>query len=351
MKRILRARLAARLAASALGLSVLASAPAVLAGNPEAESAFQAGLDAMQKGDLKTACPLLEASQKAEARSGTLLLLASCHEQQGLTATAWTEYKDAFKLADTENRKDNAQKGRDLAAALTPKLSRLRLDPPAPEAGVSIAVTLDGRPVFTFGTHFAVDPGEHVLAASAPGRVAWTKNVTIGKEGDQQTVAIPALAVDAAAKPTPVPTGGAVVAPTPAPGAGPGAGPDTASSGGGIGVWPWVVGVTGLAMTTVAVIARVSQGKAASTIEENCGADRQSCPPEFDFDGEYKSEKTSFAVFLGLGIPGVLALTAGIAGIVVGATSSGDEPAESTALAPVLSFGPDGGIVGLGGRF
>jgi hypothetical protein len=52
-----------------------------------------------------------------------------------------------------------------------------------------------------------VDPGEHVVEASAPGKIPWSGKETVGLQGDAQTVAVPALEDDpASVAPAPRPS-------------------------------------------------------------------------------------------------------------------------------------------------
>jgi hypothetical protein len=108
-----------------------------LAGNPVAEQMFQDARELMKKGDYQAACPKLEASHKLEARSGTLIVLANCHEQIGKTATAWVEYKDAAALAQKSMRRVAppwAGARRTVAPSLLPVAPRAIPVIPAPSA-------------------------------------------------------------------------------------------------------------------------------------------------------------------------------------------------------------------------
>jgi hypothetical protein len=64
-----------------------------------------------------------------------------------------------------------------------------------------LAVLLDGRPVdrAVLGTPTPIDPGRHVIVASARAKKSWTKAIDIGSEGNSVVVTIPALDDDRAA--------------------------------------------------------------------------------------------------------------------------------------------------------
>ena len=71
--------------------------------------------------------------------------------------------------------------------------------------------TLLGRAAW--GTRMPVDPGEHVIEASAPGKTAWRSVVTIGGEGDVQTAVVAVLEVEPPRDaPPPTELGGVVLA-------------------------------------------------------------------------------------------------------------------------------------------
>src|SRR6185436_18837086 len=75
-----------------------------------------------------------------------------------------------------------------------PKLSKLKIDPPPSEIA-GLTVKRDGAPtgVSSLGIAIPVDPGEHAIEAGAPGYKTWNGKITVGKDGDQKTIAIPAL--------------------------------------------------------------------------------------------------------------------------------------------------------------
>ncbi len=164
-------------------------------------AAYQQAEQLAKQGKWAEACPLYDASYRADPQIGVLLHLADCHEQVGRTATAWAEFTDASELAHAKgDTRESYAKGR--ADALVPKLAHLRLTPPAkPVPG--LIVQRDTTDVTALiGTDMAIDPGDHELVATAPGRVDWHHPVKIGGAGSTATIAIPELAV-VAVKPAP----------------------------------------------------------------------------------------------------------------------------------------------------
>jgi len=153
---------------------------------------------------LAEACPLYEASYRADPQIGVLLFLADCHETIGRLASAWSEFNDAVELA--HRRQDDREAiARSRADALAPRLSRLHVVAPArPMPG--LVVKRDGIDItLLVGTDIAIDPGPHSIVASAPGHVDWTTAVTIGGIGVTR-LDVPALV--AAATPALPPNNG-----------------------------------------------------------------------------------------------------------------------------------------------
>jgi hypothetical protein len=128
---------------------------------------------------------------------GTLLNIARCHELSGKTATAWAEYREVVGLAKAAGQQKRAETAEAHAAELEPKLARLRVVAPGlPADGV---LQRDGTPVGEAARSVAtpVDPGDHTVAASAPGRRPWSTTVKVAAGPGEVTVTVPEL--DAAA--------------------------------------------------------------------------------------------------------------------------------------------------------
>lgn len=166
-----------------------------------AESAFRAAKEAEKAGKLAEACPLYEASYKADPQLGALLNLANCHELTGRTATAWVEYRDALEYATRRGdpRVDYAKKH---LATLEPRLSKLRIEAPA-----GVVVERNGTDVTALVRQdLVVDPGTYRVRATAPGKVAWESSITVQQEGTTTKVEVPELVAIAAPAPPPKPS-------------------------------------------------------------------------------------------------------------------------------------------------
>jgi hypothetical protein len=141
-----------------------------------AEELFREGQRLLEAGKTHEACERLAASQSLDPALGTLINLALCHERDGKTATAWSEYSDAAAEASKSGEKDRETFARERAAALEKQLSRLVIAIDAPPEGV--AIKLDGQPLpaSALGTAIPVDPGDHALAIDAPRKKPWTRS-------------------------------------------------------------------------------------------------------------------------------------------------------------------------------
>src|SRR5262249_15720737 len=132
-----------------------------------AQSLFEEARKLMAQKRYAEACPKLAESQRLDPGGGTLLNLAACHEGEGKTATAWTDYNEALSLARRDNRKEREARARERIAALAPRLPHLTVKVAA--AGSDVKVMVDGTDLgrAAWGTRTAMDPGTHVVVATA----------------------------------------------------------------------------------------------------------------------------------------------------------------------------------------
>jgi hypothetical protein len=71
-----------------------------------AEQLFLDGKKLLDAGKTHEACEKFAASQETDPGLGTLLHLASCHEKEGKTASAWAEFNEAQAQAQDHGEKD-----------------------------------------------------------------------------------------------------------------------------------------------------------------------------------------------------------------------------------------------------
>jgi hypothetical protein len=199
-----------RFLAIALVLASAWSSRAALAGDVAlAESLFRQGRELMEKGDVAAACPKLAESLAQDESTGTMLALALCQEKLGQTASAWANFSSVITRARRDNRPDRERAARQHAQALEPKLSRLTVSVESATAALpGLVVKRDGTALGSgaWGTAAAVDPGEHVVEVSAPGKQPWKTSMMVGAKADSQSVLVPALVDEpVAAAPTVAP--------------------------------------------------------------------------------------------------------------------------------------------------
>lgn len=149
-----------------------------------AETLFRAAKDLMKDNKAPQACPKFAESYRLDPKLGTLINLADCHEVEGKTASAWGEFNEAVLLARKNNKPDREKLAAERAKALEAKLSKVTIEVEDP----STQISLDGHAVnaAVLGTPFPVDPGEHVIEASAPGKITKTTKLTVAASGNEK---------------------------------------------------------------------------------------------------------------------------------------------------------------------
>jgi hypothetical protein len=163
--------------------------------NKSADALFDEGLKLFDAGKIHEACERFEASFRVDPALGTLQNLATCHEQDGKTATAYREFLDLAEQAKKAGAGQKAREilGRSRAEALSSKLAKIVIQA-KPGANV-VEVRLDGTLVdlAAWGVAFPIDPGRHTFVFSAPGRVATTQEMDVAAAPGVTTVELPHL--------------------------------------------------------------------------------------------------------------------------------------------------------------
>lgn len=204
-----------------------------------AETLFREAKSLVAAGKIPEACPKFAESQRLDPTVGTLLHLATCHEEEGKTASAWSEFNEAATLAGKANQREREKQARRAAQALEPKLSKLVVSVTGPLPGPAVSVDGTSLGSGSFGVALPFDPGTHQIEATAPGKQRFTASVTLEAGAATKTVEIPALADEAAPAPPP--------APPPAPVA-PVAPPTSSSSAATVGVVLGAAGFVGIGL-------------------------------------------------------------------------------------------------------
>jgi tetratricopeptide (TPR) repeat protein len=158
-----------------------------------AQALFEEGRSLLQQQQYEKACPKFEESQRLGPASGTLLNLGECYAKLGKTASAWAAFKEAIPAAHSAGQADREQFARERIAEIEPKLVKLSVDvtrPPAPQLVVKRDGVVLGEAAW--GTPVPVDPGSHVVEASAPGKATWKTTVEV-RSAPSTSVVVPAL--------------------------------------------------------------------------------------------------------------------------------------------------------------
>lgn len=160
----------------------------------EAEQLFERAAARMDIKDYEAASSLLEQSQALDPSSGTLLNLAECYEQRGLTASAYAAFEGARELSLRTGRTDRAEVAELRTQRLLPKLRRLIIVPPSPYPE-SLVVQLDGKPLARsrWNQPLPVDPGLHRIEAAADAQPPYATNISAPEAGATTSVSIPPL--------------------------------------------------------------------------------------------------------------------------------------------------------------
>jgi hypothetical protein len=276
---------------------------------------FRLGREAMTQGDYPKALRLFRRSQELDPGNGKVLNEAICEEKLGLFASAQKHLLEVQQQLPPGDPRAAMVKGH--LDAVTPQVPHLRIQR-APGAASETTVTLDGEPVAasSLGVDVPVDPGQHVVTATAPGATEKRYEVTLASS-DQRTLEV-AAQVTGAALPNPEPRGAA-----------------------------WTLGVVALAAGGASLIAGIGTGvaaitKHASTVPQ-CPRGPTMCPPgeQPDIDTYNRLGAASTATFI---LGGALAAT----GVILVVTSRrGDKPATRAWIAPVVGMG----VLGARGGF
>jgi hypothetical protein len=141
------------------------------------------------------ACRELETRIVREPEPVLRLALAECYAQLGRTASAWAQFREAAATAREAGQPELQAQAHARAKALEPELSYMTV---STWKSQRVLVTSDDSPLdeSVLGSAIALDPGRHLIAASAPGKRGWSKTIELGAHGDHITVSVPVLPDD-----------------------------------------------------------------------------------------------------------------------------------------------------------
>jgi len=309
-----------------------------------AESLFNAAKALLEAGQNADACAKFAESKRLAVGLGVTLYLADCYERIGRTASAWTEFRSAEGLARQRgDRRAEVARGR--AQAIEPKLDRLTIAvaPSVPRADLQVLRDGVAVPPEEWGVAVPVDPGDHVVVASAPGHVQRTVAAHLGPEASTATVHIDRLE-DAPVAPLPA----VAVLPGPSPETAPPA-PGPSADGTSAPDWTrrWVgVGIGGAGVVGIGVGAAfgwIAKSKLDESNDGPCDATDHCSTAGRTLRHDAGSAATVSTIAFAAGGAALAA------GLVIYLTAPRGPASSGLALAPLASPGGGGGV--LEGRF
>jgi hypothetical protein len=190
--------------AVAFAAIVLAGASLARGADEEAtaRALFSEGRRLAAAGDYAAACPKFEDSYRLDPGIGTNFNLADCFEHIGRTASAWARFLDVAAATRAAGQGEREKVARARAEALEPRLARLIIVVSQPVDG--LAIRRDGTSVgeASWGVAVPIDPGTHLVEASAPHKLAWSLSAEVPQTPGDVRVEVPVLA-DAPPNPPP----------------------------------------------------------------------------------------------------------------------------------------------------
>ena len=281
----------------------------------EAAKLLDEGRELMSKPPtLERGCIVLEQSYALRQRGDTLLNLAECHRRQGKTATAWREFDEAIRYAKEAAFSEAIRAAQAHRDELSKTLSELVIEAPVgADRPVGLTVTLDGTPLpeQQWGQTLYVDPGLHMVVATAPNHHSFSGSAEVEITGNRSVIVLKLLKLPEPPKPKPPPP-----KPPPPP---PRVEPE-------LPIWALVVGGAGLAMMGASTAFLTDSIATGDELDIMCGGEeRLACRPGYPYADKYDRELVGFGMFVGLGASGLIAAGFGITGLALAYTS--DSPA------------------------
>jgi hypothetical protein len=306
---------------------------------------FEEGRRLMAEGRYAEACVKLEESQNLRPGIGTQFNLAECHEKTGRTASAWSLYLRVASETKALGQTEREEVARARATVLEAQLSRLTIEISERVPGLEIELDGAGMTPATWGIATPVDPGDHELAARAPGHQSWKGSVHVEPADADAKILIPALTPAASA-----PAAAAQVASSRAPDSS--AMREDAGASSNDNTVPYIVGGAGVAGVVLGGLFGLRVLDKNGEAEKVC-VDRPTACPRTEIERHEELKKAArgargagYALF-GLGLVGV-----GVSAVWLLSTDDDAASADSEgALHVQPAFGASGAGVWLDGRF
>lgn len=159
-----------------------------------------AGAEAFDKQDFATALDRFQRAEQLYKVPSIAVMVARCLAQTGRVVEAVDKYEETSRMPLDAGAPEAFQRAVAEAASevevARARVARLELRLP-PDAPTGTRVLLDKRavPPALIGVPMPVDPGTHQVAAEAPGKAAYSSELTLA-EGERQTLEISLLAAE-----------------------------------------------------------------------------------------------------------------------------------------------------------
>jgi hypothetical protein len=303
---------------------------------PLADTLYQRARELMAAGRYAEACEdFAESNRLDQATGGTLLNLAVCHERLGRVATACAEFEQARALARYYKRPDREELASQHVALLRPRVSTLSIT--VRDGADGEKVLLDGVLLAKIAwTNLPIDPGDHAVSASAPGKVPWSTTVRIAADRESRTLEVPPLADT----PSPVTAPPLALSPVPSP-----APPAAESHGSTPRIVGFAIGAVGLAAIGVGAAFGVSAIEENSSSEQACPGNR--CTKAGAADSQYALTNANVAnVCI---ISGIVAV--GVGTVLVLTSRSKSSTTNAARVLTTLASGTRAGSTSIGGAW
>jgi len=162
-----------------------------------AQALFEQGRVLLAQNNTEAACSRFEESERLQSGLGTQYHLADCYEAVGKTASAHALFLEIAARARDLDQTSREEVARQRAAAVEPKLIKLRITVPQ-ASGQDVLVERDGSRVgrAQWGLGVPIDPGVHRIRALGVGLVPWQTEIKVPPKPGLITVSVPPLMSD-----------------------------------------------------------------------------------------------------------------------------------------------------------
>jgi hypothetical protein len=170
------------------------AAPSPSKDTADAEALFAEAGRLVEAGQAAAACPKYEDSLRLYDGLNTRYFLADCCARVGRLASAWALFGEVAARAAAAGDTVKEAWAHERATAIKPKLSCVTIAITSPRAE-GLLVSRDGEGIgpAQWGAPAPVDPGQHVIEASAPGKYHWSTHIAVEPNGATTRVDVPAL--------------------------------------------------------------------------------------------------------------------------------------------------------------